>query len=56
MILTKDQLKEFEEKARPLMEWMGKNLDPYTKAIINYDEAELLQISTIFKTEEYVAD
>ncbi len=56
MILTKEQKKEFEEKVRPLMEWMGKNFDPHVKAIIDYSDAEILQSSMMFRTEDYVGD
>jgi hypothetical protein len=56
MILTKEQQKEFEEKARPLMEWMGENFDPHVKAIIDYSDAEILQSSMTFRTEDYVGD
>ena len=56
MILTKEQQKEFEEKARPLMKWMGENFDPYCKAIIDYSDAEILQSSMTFRTEDYVGN
>ena len=54
--ITKEQQKEFEEKARPLMEWMGDNFDPHVKAIIDYSDAEILQNSMTFRTEDYVGD
>jgi len=56
MILTKEQQKEFEEKARPLMEWLAENGDPHMKAIISYGDAEILQTSMFFKTDDYVQD
>ena len=56
MVLTKEQQKEFKEKARPLMEWLAKNTDPHCKAIITYSDAEVLQASMFFRTEDYVQD
>jgi hypothetical protein len=56
MILTKEQQKEFEEKARPLMEWMSENFDPHVKVIVDYSDAEILQSSMTFRTDDYVVD
>lgn len=56
MILTKEQQKEFEEKARPLMKWLAENTDPHCKAILSYANAELLQASMFFPTDDYVHD
>ncbi len=54
MILTKEQQKEFEAKARPLIKWLAENTDPRCKAIISYSSAELLQASMFFPTDDYV--
>ena len=56
MILTKKQKEEFEEKVRPLMEWLGKEFYPYVKVIVSYSDAEILEASALFKTDDYVQD
>ena len=56
MILTEEQIKEFEEKVKPLMEWLGKNFHPHVKVVVDYSDAEILESSMAFRTEDYVAD
>lgn len=56
MILTKEQIKDFEEAARPLMEFMSKLGHPHFKAIVDYSSAEVLEGSNRFITEDYVLD
>jgi hypothetical protein len=41
MPLTKEQCKEFEEKARPLMEWLSNNFNSNVAAIVYPTSAEL---------------
>ncbi len=56
MILTKEQQKEFEEKARPLMKWLGENFHPHIKVIVDYSDAEIFESSMAFRTDDYVPD
>ena len=56
MVLTKQQQKEFEEKSRPLMKWLGENFHPHVKAIVDYGGAEILESSMFIKTDDYVPD
>ena len=56
MILTKEKQKEFEEKARPLMKWLSENFHPHVKTIITYSDAEILESSMFFPTDDYVQD
>ena len=56
MILTEKQKAEFEEKVRPLMEWLGKEFHPHVKVVVDYSDAEILESSMAFRTEDYVAD
>lgn len=55
-ILTKEQIKEMEEKGRPLMEYMSKLGHPHFTAIVSYDRIEVLEGSASFVTEDYVLD
>jgi hypothetical protein len=57
MPLTKEQCKEFEEKARPLMEWLNKNFHPYVTAIVSHTSAELTDcIASTGEILDYVKD
>lgn len=41
--MTDKQIKELEEKARPLLEWMAENCNPHTYAIVDYSKIELVE-------------
>jgi hypothetical protein len=57
MPLTKEQCKEFEEKARPLMEWLNENFHPYVTAIVSHTSAELTDcIASTGEILDYVKD
>jgi len=56
MILTKEQIVEFKEAAEPLMKWMGDNLHPHTKTIVDYSRAELVEGSVAHVTDKFVKD
>ena len=56
MILNEQQRKEFEDAARPLMEWMSKNCHPHVTAIVDYSRVELLEGVNNFCTEDYILD
>lgn len=38
-----EQVKEFEELAKPLMEYLHKNFHPHAQIIINWDGAEVVE-------------
>ncbi len=56
MVLTEKQRVQFEEAARPLMKFLGDNFHPHVKAIVDYYDAEFLESSVLFKTEDYIKD
>ncbi len=56
MILSKEQVKEFEEASRPLIKWLNDNCDPHTKAIIDCGRAELLEGVCSIPIEDYIKD
>jgi hypothetical protein len=56
MILTEQQRKAFEEAARPMMEYLGKNHHPHVTVIIDNGRAEILESSASITTEDYIPD
>lgn len=38
-----EQVKEFEELVKPLMEYLHKNFHPHAQIIINWDGAEVVE-------------
>lgn len=56
MILTEEQRKEFEEKVKPVMEWLCKNFHPHVTIIIEPTSAEILESSASIVTYEFVQD
>ena len=43
LVLTEAQIEELKQAAMPLMRWMGKNLHPHVKAIVDSSRTELLE-------------
>lgn len=39
----KEKIKEFEELAKPLMEYLHNNFHPHAQIIINWDGAEVVE-------------
>ena len=56
MILTKKQLKEFEEAAKPMMKYLGKNCHPHAMVIVDNGSAEILESSASIVTDEFISD
>ncbi len=56
MILTKEQLEDFEKAARPIMEYLGKNHHPHVTVIIDAGRAEILESSAQIVTDDYIQD
>jgi len=56
MILTKKQLKEFEEKARPLIKWLNENCHPHVVAIITTAHVELDEGVCSIPIHDYIQD
>lgn len=46
----------FEEVCRPVMEWLAKNRNPHCKVIIDSGNAELVEGTVSFNTEDYIND
>lgn len=56
MVLTKDQLVEFEAMSRPIMKFLSDNCHPYVVATITYTDATLLEEFAGIHTTEFVKD
>lgn len=54
--LTAEQIKEFEEAAKPLVEWLCENGHPHMKAIVEPSGAELVEGQCLVKIEEFIKD
>jgi len=54
MVLTKEKMVEMEKCAKPLIEWMAKNLHPHTTIIVDSTSAELKEsIAKVGATEAH---
>ena len=56
MILNKEQIRQFEEAARPLMKFMADNFHPHVKSIVDCASAEFVESSVRVVTEDYIKD
>lgn len=55
-MLTKEQQKEFEQLARPLIKWLCLNQNPHSTILIEPTGAELLGGEYAFQCDEFVLD
>lgn len=56
MILSKKQIKDFEEAAKPLIKYLAENHHPHVKAIVEGGRAEILEGSASIVTDEFILD
>lgn len=56
MILTKEQIKEFEGLSKPMIKFLCDNFHPHVTVIITPIGAEILSGSAAFRCEEYLRD
>ena len=56
MILTKEQVKEFEEAAKPLIKFLSENFHPHVQAIVDSTTAEILESVSIVKETKFLRD
>lgn len=56
MILTKEQVAEFENASKPLIKWLNENCNPHTAVIVTATTAEVLSSSAMIKCEEFLRD
>lgn len=57
MILTKEQIKEFEKAAEPLIKFLNEHsAHPHVVVIVDCDSAEFLEASCMIKNTDYIKD
>lgn len=56
MILTQEQLKEFEDVTRPLIKFLNDHFHPHVTVIVDNTSAELSEGIATFRTEDYLKD
>jgi len=56
MVLTKEQIAEMEKCAKPLIEWMAKNLHPHTSITVNSTSAEVKESIAKVIDESFLVD
>lgn len=56
MIMTKEQIKEFQTLSNPLIKWINENADPFTQIEISCSSAKVLSGVCSTVTNEYIPD
>jgi len=56
MIMTKEQVEQFREAAKPLVKFLCDNFDPHVTVIVEPSGAEILSSSSTVKIEEFIRD
>jgi len=55
-MITKEQSKEFETLARPLVKFLNDNFNPHTEIIINCDSARIMSGECGIPIPDYIKD
>lgn len=56
MILTKEQIKEFEEAAKPLMKFLAENFHPHVMVIVDSVSAEFHEGKATVQCTDFIKD
>lgn len=56
MILTKEQIEQFETSAKPLIEFLCSLPCPHVKVIVEPDRAEIMSGSAMILCDEFIKD
>lgn len=56
MILTKEQIKEFETLSKPMIKFLCDNCHPHVAIIVTSTTSEILSGSASIRTEEFLKD
>lgn len=56
MILTKQQVEEFEVASKPLIKWLNENCHPHVTAVVANNRSELSEGVAAIKCEEFIRD
>lgn len=54
--MNEEQIKEFQEVTRPVIEWLNANYHPHVTVLITQTTAELAEGVTAYTTHEYLRD
>jgi ABC-type phosphate/phosphonate transport system substrate-binding protein len=55
-MLTKEQIKELEESAKPLMKFLAENFHPHVKIIVESNSAEFVEGQATVKCDDFIVD
>jgi len=55
-MLSKEQTKEFETLAKPLIKWLNDNTNPHASVVIDVDSAQINYGEYAIHTEEFIKD
>lgn len=56
MIITKEQMAQFEEVSKPLVKFLNDNCHPHVYVIVSPTSAELMDGISRVKIEEFIKD
>lgn len=56
MILSKEQIEELREAAKPLVKFLNENYNPHCKVIVEVDGVEIVSGEVTVKIEEFIKD
>lgn len=56
MILTKEQIQQFEEAAKPLIKLLAENHHPHVTVIVTSNSAEIVESSAMVKCNDFILD
>lgn len=56
MILTKEQIQQLTEAAKPLVKFLNDNFNPHVKVIVETDGAEIVEGSASVRITEFIKD
>ena len=54
MILTKEQVKEFESATKPLIKFLAENFHPHMLVVVDCESAQILESSACIKCDEFI--
>ena len=54
--MDEEQVKSFQEAAKPLIKWLNENCNPHTEVMVGTVFAELKDCKYYFRTEEFLKD
>lgn len=56
MTLTMEQMKSFEDAAKPMIKWLNDNCHPHVEVVVTTNSAELFEGVFLIKNDEFIKD